>query len=117
MKSLVSNTFSSLKNSPNSEYILTPLEIRQRNSHMLSIVDSAIDQFLINLKKGKVKLRSSSDLERLIKVAVLLSDTLKGETSAQKTVNSDTSEASDDPTITELYEKLYQKYNQQNDID
>lgn len=113
---LVSNTFSSIKKSKYGDYILSPVEIRQRNAYMLDIVDQAIDQFLANLKKGKVKLKSSLDLERLIKVAVLLSDTMKSEPSVQKTMETNTT-LPDDPLVTELYNKIYQKYNRQNDID
>ena len=114
---LVSNTFSSLKKSKYGEYILSPVEIRQRNTRMLSIVDEAINQFLKNLKQGKVKLKSSLDLERLVKVALVLSDTLKSEVTSQKEVKSSSVNLQNDPAVKELYEKLYQKYNQQNDID
>jgi hypothetical protein len=50
----------------------TPEESLARKSKLLGILDTAINQFLDNLEKGKISLTNTADLERLVKLTLLL---------------------------------------------
>lgn len=122
--SLVSSVSSTLKRQNSNTQIVTPEEAKQRKSTMLNIVDVALDQFVQNLRAGKVKLNSSLDLDRLIKLALILSgeaDSIAGKPDNQSE-DIDMSKVEeilngDDPDVQAMFKKLYQGYNRINDID
>lgn len=123
--SLVSSVSSTLKRQNSNTQIVTPEEAKQRKSTMLNIVDVALGQFVQNLKAGKVKLNSSLDLDRLIKLALILSgeaDSIAGKPDNQSEDIVDMSKIEeilngDDPDVQAMFKKLYQGYNRINDID
>lgn len=123
----VSSVSSTLKRQHSATQIVTPEEAKQRKSKMLDIVDVALDKFTQNLSKGKVKLDSSLDLERLVKLALILAgeaDSITGKPANQseQVELSDMSKVGDilndaDPEVRSLFEKLYHGYNRLNDTD
>lgn len=124
---LVTNVSATLKRHHSTTQIITPEEAKQRKSKMLNIVDKAVDQFVQNLTDGKVKLDSSLDLERLVKLALILAgeaDSITGKPAHQSEevelrdvskVSSILNEA--DPDVRAMFDKLYKGYNQLNDTD
>lgn len=125
--SFVTNVSSTLKQHQSSTQIVTPEEAKQRKFKMLSIVDIALDRFTQNLSDGKVKLDSSLDLERLVKLSLILAgeaDSITGKpvNQSEQIELSDMSRVEDilsdtDPEVRSLFEKLYQGYNRLNDTD
>jgi len=94
---------------------------------MLNIVNAALDRFTNNLSEGKVKLDSSLDLERLVKLALILSgeaDSITGKPAHQseQVEITDLSKVGqilddNDPAVKAMFEKLYKGYNNLNDVD
>ena len=123
---LVSSVSSQMKKYTSSTQVVTPEEIKKNKRGMLDVVNSALEQFKSNLESGKIDLDSSLDLDRLVKLNLLLSgeaNSISGSPSNQveqveTTELSNTSSILDenDPTVKELWKKLYDGYNQKNDI-
>lgn len=123
---LVSSVSSQMKRYINSTQVVTPEEVKKNKRTMLDVVNSAISQFKNNLESGKVELDSLLDLDRLVKLNLLLSgeaNFISGSPASQveqveTTELSNTSSILDenDPTVKELWKKLYDGYNQKNDI-
>lgn len=112
--------------------VVTPDEIKERKKDLMGVVDSGIELFKKNLAEGKVDMSTSLDLERLVKLTLLLSgeaDSVTGkpygetdqETSivAQSISMSKIEEILDlnDPEVKSMYEKISKGYNELNDID
>lgn len=112
--------------------VVTPDEIKEKKKDLMSVVDSGIELFKKNLAEGKVDMSTSLDLERLVKLTLLLSgeaDSVTGkpygetdqETSivAQSISMSKIEEILDlnDPEVKSMYEKISRGYNELNDID
>ena len=112
--------------------VVTPDEIKEKKKDLMSVVDSGIELFKKNLVEGKVDMSTSLDLERLVKLTLLLSgeaDSVTGkpygetdqETSivAQSISMSKIEEILDlnDPEVKSMYEKISRGYNELNDID
>lgn len=122
---LVTNVSATLKRQHSITQIVTPEEAKQRKFKMLDIVDTAVNQFAQNLADGKVKLDSSLDLERLVKLVLILSgeaDSITGKPAHQSEeveltdvskISSILNEA--DPDVKAMFDKLYRGYNQLND--
>lgn len=123
---LVSSVSSQMKKYTSSTQVVTPEEIKKNKRGMLDVVNSALEQFKSNLESGKIDLDSSLDLDRLVKLNLLLSgeaNSISGSPANQveqveTTELSNTSSILDenDPTVKELWKKLYDGYNQKNDI-
>lgn len=123
---LVSSVSSQMKKYTSSTQVVTPEEIKKNKRGMLDVVNSALEQFKSNLESGKIDLDSSLDLDRLVKLNLLLSgeaNSISGSPASQveqveTTELSNTSSILDenDPTVKELWKKLYEGYNQKNDI-
>jgi len=123
---LVSSVSSQMKKYTSSTQVVTPEEIKKNKRGMLDVVNSALEQFKSNLESGKIDLDSSLDLDRLVKLNLLLSgeaNSISGSPASQveqveTTELSNTSSILDenDPTVKELWKKLYDGYNQKNDI-
>ena len=123
---LVSSVSSQMKKYTSSTQVVTPEEIKKNKRGMLDVVNSALEQFKSNLESGKIDLDSSLDLDRLVKLNLLLSgeaNSISGSPASQveqveTTELSRTSSILDenDPTVKELWKKLYDGYNQKNDI-
>lgn len=116
----------------NDTQVVSAEEVKEKKKNMLGIVDDSIEVFKKNLSKGKVTLNSSADLERLIKLALLLSgeaDSVTGrpygEQEQETTVVSQSISMSkieeildlNDPEVKNMYEKISQGYNNLNDVD
>lgn len=125
--SLISNVSSTLRHQHLSTQIVTPEQAIQNKTKMLQIVTAALDKFVTNLNEDKVKLDSSLDLERLVKLALILSgeaDSITGKP-AHQSEQIDTTDVSkigemldtNDPAVKAVFEKLYQGYNRLNDVD
>ena len=123
---LVSSVSSQMKKYTSSTQVVTPEEIKKNKRGMLDVVNSALEQFKSNLESGKIDLDSSLDLDRLVKLNLLLSgeaNSISG-SPANQVEQVDTTELShassildeNDPTVKELWKKLYDGYNQKNDI-
>lgn len=121
---LVSSVSSQMKRYINSTQVVTPEEVKKNKRTMLDVVNSAISQFKNNLESGKVELDSSLDLDRLVKLNLLLSgeaNSISG-LPANQAEQIETTELANktvldenDPTVKELWKKLYEGYNQVND--
>lgn len=110
----VTSVLTSLNKTPSDEPIpQTPTERKQK---LLNIVDKAIDGFAENLKNGKVKLNSTSDLERLISLAMMLTGELTIP-AATDTVETKPILSQDDPKVKAIFEQYFSQYNQKNDVD
>ena len=109
--------------------VATPEETKRRKKNFLAMLDKATEQFTANLEKGKVELNSTLDIERIVKLTLLLSGEADSIQGSSKTTETDTSvEAtkiamskveeildSDDPLVTDIVNKLYNGYNELNE--
>lgn len=131
-KPLVSSISTVLKKTIHSDtQVCTPEEVIKKKRDMLDIVDNSLKVFSRNLSEGRVDMTTSSDLERLVKLSLLLSgeaDSITGKPANQVEENKlDSVEISmskveqilspDDPEVKSLFDKLYNGYNEENDID
>lgn len=112
--------------------VVTPDEIKEKKKDLLSVVDSGLELFKKNLADGKVDMSTSLDLERLVKLTLLLSgeaDTVTGkpygETDQETSITAQSISMSkieeildlNDPEVKSMYEKISRGYNELNDID
>ena len=112
--------------------VVTPDEIKEKKKDLLSVVDSGLELFKKNLAEGKVDMSTSLDLERLVKLTLLLSgeaDTVTGkpygETDQETSITAQSISMSkieeildlNDPEVKSMYEKISRGYNKLNDID
>ena len=105
----------------------TDEETLVRKKGFLEILDIACDDFNKKLKKGEVKLNSTIDLERLVKLTLLVSgeaESIKGQSSTeeQDSVSDSLTVANiervlkpDDPLVKSIYDRLLEGYNTAND--
>lgn len=128
---LVSSVSSRIKQtvSDNGIVVTTAEETANRKKNFLVMLDKATEQFTKNLEKGKVELNTTVDLERLVKLTLLLSgeaDSIQGNskiTETEASVEGNNLAISkveeildfDDPSVKEIFDKLYEGYNKLND--
>lgn len=110
--------------------IKTPEEIKVMKNKMLGIVDEGLGQFYQNLLEKKVELNSTLDLERLVKLMLVLTgepDSIN-KTSGQVEEETNISTQGElpinrvlevldvqDESVKAIYDKLYSSYNLEND--
>lgn len=114
--------------------IVTPEEIKEKKKDMMNIIDNSFDLFKKNLSEGKVSMTNTADLERLIKLQLLLSGEADsragkpyGEAEQETTVSSQAASLSmskieqilniEDEDVKNMFDKLYKGYNEANDLD
>ena len=131
---LVTSISTTLKKTIHSNtQVVTPEEIKAKKKDMMSIVDSALELFKNNLAAGKVDMTTSLDLERLVKLQLLLSGEADSRTGRPYGESEETVESTqaaeismskieeilnlEDEEVKRMYEKLYKGYNEANDID
>ena len=130
---LVSSMSTVLRKSiKSSTQVVTPEQIKEKKLDWLGVVNDSLDLFKKNLIDGKVDMSSSLDLERLVKLGLLLSgeaETITGKPNSEQEVTAvDSVQAasanmskideildSDDPDVQSLFKKLYEGYNKKND--
>lgn len=130
---LVSSMSTVLRKSiQSSTQVVTPEQIKEKKLDWLGVVNDSLDLFKKNLMDGKVDMSSSLDLERLVKLGLLLSgeaETITGKPNSEQEVTAvDSVQAasanmskideildSDDPDVQRLFKKLYEGYNKKND--
>ena len=130
---LVSSMYTVLRKSiQSSTQVVTPEQIKEKKLDWLGVVNDSLDLFKKNLIDGKVDMSSSLDLERLVKLGLLLSgeaETITGKPNSEQEVTAvDSVQAasanmskideildSDDPDVQSLFKKLYKGYNKKND--
>lgn len=109
--------------------VTTPEETTARKKIFLAMLDKATEQFTKALEKGKVELNSTLDLERIVKLTLLVSGEADSIQGSSKTTETETSVESakiamskveeildsDDPTVSDIFNKLYEGYNKMND--
>lgn len=132
---LVSSMSTVLRKSiQSSTQVVTPEQIKEKKLDWLGVVNDSLELFKKNLIDGKVDMSSSLDLERLVKLGLLLSgeaETITGKPNSEQEVTAvDSVQAasanmskideildSDDPDVQSLFKKLYEGYNKKNDQD
>lgn len=111
--------------------VVTPEEVKEKKKKLLNAVEKSADNFIKNLEDGKIQMNSSADLERIVKLTMLLSgeaDTVSGrpygEQEQETSVEMDMSMSKineilnlDDPEVKSLYEKISKGYNEANDFE
>lgn len=113
----------------NGTQVATPEETQKRKRGFLDTIDMIASKFQNDIQADKVRITSVADFEKLVKLALLLSgeaDSISGK-AAETEVASETMRLSmskieeilkeDDPEVIAMYNKLYEKYNELNDID
>lgn len=131
---LVTSVSATLKKTTrqNDTQVVSPEEVKAKKKDLLNIVNASVEVFKKNLQDGKVTINTSLDLERLVKLTLLLSgeaDSVAGkpygEQEQETSIVSQNISMSkieeilnlDDPDVKNMYEKLSQGYNKLNDID
>nr|DAP04686.1 MAG TPA: hypothetical protein [Herelleviridae sp.] len=130
---LVSSMSTVLRKSiQSSTQVVTPEQIKEKKLDWLGVVNDSLNLFKKNLIDGKVDMSSSLDLERLVKLGLLLSgeaETITGKPNSEQEVTAvDSVQAaaanmskideildSNDPDVQSLFKKLYEGYNKKND--
>ena len=131
---LVTSVSTTLKKTIQSTQVVTPEEVKKKKKDMLGVIDKSLDIFKRNLEDGKVDMSTSLDLERIVKLMLILSgepDSVTGKPNGEQeqdtTIKAQAIGVSmskideilnlDDPDVKNMFEKLYQGYNTANDID
>lgn len=112
------------------DQVSTPEETLTRKRKFLSILDKATEKIIENIDSGKMALDTSLDLDRVIKLSLLVSgeaDSITGK-SGRETTNELEIESKklsmakiesildlEDPEVKAMYDKLYDSYNKLND--
>lgn len=110
--------------------VTTPEDTVKRKKNFLSILDKAAEKIAENIENGKMTLDSSLDLDRIIRLSLLVSgeaDNITGKV-GKEVVEEQEIEAKkismakieqiltlDDPEVKQMYDKLYESYNKLND--
>lgn len=114
--------------------VVTPEEIKEKKKDMLNIINDSLELFKRNLSEGKVAMTNTADLERLIKLQLLVSGEADsrvgkpyGESEQETTVSSQAASISmskieqiltmEDEDVKNMFNKLYEGYNEANDLD
>ena len=114
--------------------VATPEEIKAKKQSMMSVIDDSLELFKNNLIAGKVAMNTSADLERLIKLSLLLSGEADsrvgkpyGEVEQETTTSAHSASISmskveeilnlEDEDVKKMYDKLFEGYNAANDIE
>ena len=110
--------------------VTTPEETAGRKKLFLEVLDKAMEQIADNIESGKMALDTSLDLDRVIKLSLLVSgeaDSITGKSGKETTqeIELESKKLSmskieqildlDDPEVKAMYDKLYDSYNQIND--
>ena len=133
---LVSSVSTKLKKTIVAEntQICTDDEIQKKKKEMLNVIDQSLELFKRNLESGSVDMSTSLDLERLVKLTLLLSgqpDSITGKPNGQSEQETTVTTQSiglsmskieeilnlDDPEVKAMYDKISKGYNEANDID
>ena len=129
---LVTSVSSTIKRTiSHSNQVITPEEVVKKKKDMLNVLDDALTNFKNNLSNGNVNMTTSMDLERLVKLTLLVSGEAEsitgkpnGETEETTTqaIGLSTSKVESildlgDPEVKSMFDKLYKGYNEENDID
>lgn len=113
----------------NGVQVTTPEETQQRKRSFLDALDTIAANFKKGVETGKIQITSMADFEKLVKLVLLLSgeaDSISGKATetevATETMRMSISKIEeilneDDPDVIAMYNKLYDKYNELNDID
>lgn len=114
--------------------IATAGEMQERKKGVLSIIDDSLALFKSNLSAGNVSMTTSSDLERIVKLMLLISGEADsragkplGEVETETTITTPTSGISidkiesilntDNESVQDIYNKLYTAFNESNQTD
>lgn len=128
-KPTVSSVTTKLKQFHNGVQASSPEDTIARKQKLLNLLDLAVEQAEDKIQSGKLEITSTADIERLIKMTLLVSgeaNDIHGSTdSVEKTETSEALSMSqidkildiNDPGVREMYEKLYAGYNNVNDIE
>lgn len=129
---LVTSVSTTLKKTIQSTQVVTEDEIKEKKRDVLNVIDKTLGIFKKNLEDGKVAMSSSLDLERIVKLMLLLSgepDSVTGKPHGEQEQEVITQQLEvsaskveevlnwDDPEVQSLYNKLFQGYNSANDIE
>lgn len=131
---LVTSVSTTLKKTIQSTQVVTPDEVKEKKKDMLSVIDKSLNIFKKNLEDGKVEMNTSLDLERIVKLTLLLSgepDSVTGRPHGEQEQDTTVSAQSigvsmskvekilnlNDPDVKTMFDKLYQGYNTANDVD
>lgn len=106
----------------------TEAETKERKKKFLDILDKATDKFLQNLQDDKVDLTSTLDLERIVKMVLVISgeaDSITGQTGSATASAATEAKLSmskieeilnlDDPNVQAMFQQIYTGYNELND--
>ena len=129
---LVTSVSTTLKKTIQSTQVVTEDEIKEKKRDVLNVIDKTLGIFKKNLEDGKVEMSSSLDLERIVKLMLLLSgepDSVTGKPHGEQEQEVITQQLEvsaskveevlnwDDPEVQSLYNKLFQGYNSANDLE
>ena len=112
--------------------VATEEETKARKSRFLSILDKATATFLKKLEAGEISISTTADLERLVKLTLLLSgeaDSIKGKEGTSEGISGSLSVGAlnpeideikdllnmDDDNVKAIYDQIFNKYNDAND--
>lgn len=116
--------------SSSTDKVATPEETIERKRGFLSMLDAAAAKLAENIENGTMQLDSTLDLDRVIKLSLLVSgeaDSITGKSGSEsvsevemqaKKLSIDKIEQIlnlEDPEVKAMYDKLYDSYNELND--
>ena len=104
---------------------LNPLSIedtQNNKKHLLDVVNLSINKYKDNLNTGTIEIKSIADLEKLVKMSLLLTGEPDSITSTTNTTELGVTLEStniqldlNDSSVKEVYEKLFGAYNEKNE--
>lgn len=132
-KPLVSSVTARIRNTTydsSSTVVATPEETCKRKKSFLNILDKATEKIMESIESGKMTFDSTLDLDRVIKLSLLVSgeaDSITGKSGKETTQEMDIEARKlsmskiesildlEDPEVKAMYDKLYDSYNKLND--
>ena len=129
---LVSSVTTRIRNTvynTNSTEVSSPEETVERKRDLLNLIDLAIPKLAENITSGELKLNTTTDLDRITRLALLLSgeaESVTGKAGSETTQEEEESARlsiskieqilnPEDPEVKAMYDKLYDSYNEIND--
>lgn len=113
----------------NATRVASDEETKERKTAFLDILDKATKEFASKLDKGSIVIKDMADLEKIVKLTLLVSGEANNITAAESTettetkfdaLNTNIDNVADlldpnDPEVKAVFDKLFNKYNDAND--
>lgn len=90
-------------------------KFEERKDLLLNTLDKTLSSYINNLNDGRINIKSTQDLERVVRCLAILSNFNTEQKDSLEDSKSQVIVDFDDPDVKSLYDKIYLKLNKEND--